>query len=150
MRTRTALAGAAALLAAAGSMTPALAGPTGGVVKGSWTAAANPDPTGDTPAPAGKGKCAPVTPTGRATQEFTVPGPGTLEVTLNNTLDWSGDIRDKASGEVEGDADGGSPTDLETMSASFKKKTVVIMGACNLEGEPTVTVTYVFTPKKKR
>ena len=148
MRTRTALAGAAALLAAAGSMSPALAGPTGGVVKGSWSASATPDPTGDNPA--GGGKCNPTTPTGRATKEFTVPGPGTLEVTLNNQLDWSGDIRDKASGEVEGDADGGTPTDLEVMSASFKKKTVVIMGACNLEGEPSVNVTYTFTPKKKR
>ncbi|MCW2570884.1 MAG: hypothetical protein JWO88_942, partial [Frankiales bacterium] len=49
MRTRTALVGAAALLAAAGSLTPALAGPTGGVVKGSWTASATPDPTGENP-----------------------------------------------------------------------------------------------------
>src|SRR3954465_15269201 len=150
MRTRTALAAAAALLAAAGSMTPALAGPTGGVIKGSWTASATPDPTGDTPAPAGKGKCSPTIPTARATKEFTVPGAGTLEVSLNNQLDWSGDIRDKGSDEVEGDADGGSPTDLEVMSASFKKKTTVIIGACNLEGEPSVNVTYTFTPKKKR
>jgi hypothetical protein len=148
MRTRTVLVGAAALLAAAGSLTPAMAGPTGGVVKGSWTANATPDPTGDTPG--GTGKCAPVTPTGRATQEFVVPGPGSLEVTLNNQLDWSGDIRTKSTGEVEGDADGGTPTDLETMSATFKKKTTVIMGACNLEGEPSVNVTYIFTPKKKR
>jgi hypothetical protein len=148
MRTRTALAGAAALLAAAGSMTPALAGPTGGVIKGSWSASATPDPTGDNPA--GGGKCNPTTPTGRATQEFVVPGPGSLEVTLNNQLDWSGDIRDKDSGDVEADADGGSPTDVETMSATFKKKTTVIMGACNLEGEPSVSVTDTFTPKKKR
>jgi hypothetical protein len=148
MRTRTALAGAAALLAAAGSMAPALAGPTGGVVKGSWTASATPDPTGDTPG--GTAKCEPVTPSGKATQEFTVPGPGSLEVTLNNQLDWSGDIREKSSGEVLADADGGTPTDLETMSATFKKKTVVVMGACNLEGEPSLNVTYTFVPKKKR
>jgi hypothetical protein len=148
MRTRTALAGAAALIAAAGSMAPALAGPTGGVVKGSWTASANPDPTGDTPG--GSAKCEPLTPTGKATHEFVVPGPGSLEVTLNNQLDWSGDIRDKATNEVEADADGGTPTDLETMTATFKKKTTVLIGACNLEGEPSVNVTYVFTPKKKR
>jgi hypothetical protein len=148
MRTRTALAGAAALLAAAGSMTPALAGPTGGVVKGSWTATASPNPTGNNPA--GDSYCAPTGPVGRATMDFTVPGPGTLEVSLNNTLDWSGDIRDKASDEIEGQADGGSPTDAEVMSASFKKKTVVTIGACNLEGEPSVNVTYTFTPKKKR
>jgi hypothetical protein len=148
MRTRTALAGAAALLAAAGSMTPALAGPTGGVVKGSWTATASPNPTGNNPA--GNDYCAPTGPVGRAQQEFTVPGPGSLEVTLNNQLDWSGDIREKASNEVLAQADGGSPTDLETMSSTFKKKTTVVMGACNLEGEPSVNVTYVFTPKKKR
>lgn len=147
MRTRTALAGAVALLAAAGSLSPALASPTGGVVKGTWAASATPDPTGDSPA--GGGKCAPTVPTARATKEFTVPGPGTLEMSLNNQLDWSGDIRTKGDNEVVGDADGGSPTDVEVVSATFKKKTVVILGACNLEGEPSVNVTYTFTPKKK-
>ncbi|MCW2735641.1 hypothetical protein [Nocardioides sp.] len=150
MRTRTALAAAAVLLAAAGSMTPALAGPTGGATKGSWTFTATPNPTGDTPSQAGgTGKCAPAGGVGRATQEFTVPGPGTLDVALNNKADWSGDIRTKSDGEVLSDSDGSGPTDAEAMSANFKKKTVVIVGACNLEGEPSVTATYVFTPKKK-
>jgi hypothetical protein len=36
------------------------------------------------------------------------------------------------------------------MSVSFKKKTTIVMGACNLEGEPSVDVTYTFTPKKKK
>jgi hypothetical protein len=151
MRFRTALAITTAMLAAAGSMTPALAGPTGGVVKGSWTFTATPNPTGDAPAPAGKGKCDPAGGVGRATQEFTVPGPGSLEGALNNQLDWSGDIRTKADGEVLADADGsGTPMDPEAMTATFKKKTVVIVGACNLEGEPSITATYTFTPKKKR
>jgi hypothetical protein len=149
MRTRTALVAAAALLAGAGSLSPALAGPVGGgVIKGTWTASASPDPTGDTPG--GSAKCAPLTPTGRASQEFTVPGPGTLDVSLNNQLDWSGDVRDKKSDEVLADADGGTPTDVEQMSVSFKKKTTIVMGACNLEGEPSVDVTYTFTPKKKK
>jgi hypothetical protein len=149
MRTRTALVAATALLVGGASLTPALAGPLrGGAVKGSWTANASPDPTGDTPG--GTAKCEPVTPTGKATQEFTVPGPGTLDVSLNNQLDWSGDVRDKKTDEVLADADGGSPTDVEAMSVSFKKKTTVVMGACNLEGEPSVTVTYTFTPKKKK
>lgn len=146
MRTRTALAGAVALLAAVGSVSPALAG-TAGPAKGSWTFTASPNPTGD--APQGSGKCMPAGPLGRATQEFTVPGPGTLEVSLNNKLDWSGDIRVKAGDEVVGDADGGGPTDVEVMSATFRKKTAVVVGACNLEGEPSVTATYTFTPKKK-
>lgn len=149
MRTRTALAAAAALLAAAGSMAPAWAGPTGGVVKGSWTATATPNPTGNNPA--GDSFCAPTGPVGRATQELTVPGAGSLEVSLNNKLDWSGDVREKGSDEVLAQADSsGLPTDVETMSVTFKKKTTVILGACNLEGEPSITVTYTFTPKKKR
>jgi hypothetical protein len=149
MRARTALVGAAALLCAAGSLTPALAGPTGGgVVKGTWTATATPNPTGNTPG--GSSYCAPAGGVGRATMEFTVPGPGSLEVDLNNQLDWSGDLRDKATGETLSQSDGGTPTDKEAMQATFKKKTVVVFGACNLEGEPSVNATYVFTPKKKR
>jgi hypothetical protein len=149
MRTRSALAGAVALLAAIGAVSPAFAAAPG-PVKGSWTFTATPNPTGDAPAPAGKGKCAPAGGVGRATQEFTVPGPGTLEVALNNKLDWSGDIRTKDD-EVVADADGGgSPADPEVMTATFKAKTVVIVGACNLEGEPSITATYTFTPKAKK
>lgn len=146
MRTRTALAAAVALVAAAGSLSPALAGTTAKPIKGSWTASATPDPTGENPVSGNQ--CDPNIPTARATKAFTVPGPGTLDVSINNQLDWSGDLRD-GSGDVLASADGGSPTDLEQFSASFKKKTAVVIGACNLEGEPSVTVTYVFTPKKK-
>ena len=149
MRTRTALTAAVALLAAGSSLSPALAAPSGGVLKGSWTFTAPPNPTGDAPAPAGKGKCAPTGP-GRATQAFTVPGPGTLDVQYNNKADWSGDLRTKSDGEVLGDSDGSGPTDAESVSVTFKKKTDVIIGACNLEGEPSITATYTFTPKKKK
>jgi len=145
MRTRTALAATFVLVTAVGSVAPAFA--ASGVVKGSWTFTASPNPTGDNPA--GGGKCNPTGGAGRATQEFTVPGPGTLEVSLHNQLDWSGDVRTK-DGDVVGDADGSGPTDLEVMSVSFKKKTAVTVGACNLEGEPSVTATYTFTPKTKK
>jgi hypothetical protein len=149
MRTRTAFVAAAALLAGAGALTPALAAPAaGGVVKGTWTATASPNPTGNNPA--GNNYCEPTGGLGRATQEFTVPGPGTLDVNLNNALDWSGDIREKTSDEQLTQADGGSPVDVEMMSLTFKKKTVIVMGACNLEGEPSIEVSYVFTPKKKK
>lgn len=145
MRTRTALVAAVGLLAAGGSLSPALAG-SSGVVRGSWTATASPDPTGENPV-SGK-QCDPTLPSGRATHNFTVPGKGVLEVHLNNQLDWSGDLRD-GSGDVLGSADGGgSPTDVEEFSVSFKKKTAVVIGACNLEGEPSVNVTWTFTPKK--
>ena len=146
MRTRTALTAALVVVAAAGSLSPALAGPTGGVIKGSWTASATPDPTGDSPA--GSMKCDPLTPTGRTTTTLKIPGPGVLTVALNNSLDWSGDLRDP-SGDVLSDSDGGSPTDAEALFAKFKKKTTVTIGACNLEGEPSINVTYVFTPAKK-
>src|SRR5690242_656798 len=144
MRTRTALVASLALVAASASLTPALAaGPK--PIKGTWTANATPDPTGDTPT--GSMKCQPVTPTGRATTTLKIPGPGTLTVNLNNALDWSGDRRDP-SGEVLSDSDGGSPSDAESLFAKFKKATTVTIGACNLEGEPSINVSYVFTPKK--
>lgn len=146
MRTRTALAALLVLVAAAGSLSPALAAAPK-PIKGSWTANATPDPTGDRPA--GTMKCAPVTPTGRASTTVKIPGPGTLTVALNNALDWSGDLRD-ASGDVLSDSDGSSPTDAESLFAKFKKAQTVTIGACNLEGEPSITVTWVFTPAKKR
>jgi hypothetical protein len=115
-------------------------------IHGSFVAQATPDPTSDQPAPVGKGKCAPVTPTARATKAFTVPAAGTLAVQLNNKLDWSGDIRD-SDGTVETDTDGGFPQDPEAMEVSFKKRTPVVIGACNFSGEPSITVTYTFTYK---
>jgi hypothetical protein len=147
MRLRTAVAASAALLCAAGAMSPALAAPTG-ATKGSWTFTATPNPTGNVPQ---SGQyCNPVGGVGRATQEFKVPGPGSLEVSLNNTLDWSVDIQSKKDGESLAQSDGGSPQDKEVVNATFKKATVVVVGACNLEGEPSVTATWTFTPKKKR
>jgi hypothetical protein len=113
-------------------------------IHGQFAATATPDPTSDTPEPAGKGRCNPVTPTARATHAFTVPAAGRLTVQLNNKLDWSGDIR-LADGSVETDTDGDLPTSPEAMSATFKRRTKVIIGACNFSGEPTVHVTYTFT-----
>ncbi|MDX6214593.1 MAG: hypothetical protein QOG99_177 [Frankiales bacterium] len=115
-------------------------------IHGSFVAQATPDPTSDLPAPVGKGKCAPVTPTARVTKAFTVPAAGTLAVQLNNKLDWSGDIRD-SDGTVETDTDGNSPQDPEAMEVSFKKRTPIVIGACNFSGEPSITVTYTFTYK---
>jgi hypothetical protein len=116
-------------------------------IHGSFVAQATPDPTSDQPAPVGKGKCAPVTPTARVTKAFTVPAAGTLAVQLNNKLDWSGDIRD-SDGTVETDTDGSnSPLDPEAMEVSFKKRTPIVIGACNFSGEPSITVTYTFTYK---
>jgi hypothetical protein len=115
-------------------------------IHGSFVAQATPDPTSDTPEPAGKGKCAPVTPTARATHAFTVPAAGKLTVQLTNKLDWSGDVRD-TDGSVETDTDGDLPNTPEAMSVTFKRRTPVVIGACNFSGEPSITVTYTFTYK---
>ena len=115
-------------------------------IHGAYTATATPDPTSDTPAPVGKGKCDPKTPSARFTHAFTVPAAGTLTVQLNNKLDWSGDIRD-TDGTVETDSDGGAPNTPEAMEITFKKKTPVVIGTCNFSGEPSINVTYTFTYK---
>lgn len=149
MRARTAVVTALVAVVAVGSATPSFAAkakPKPKPIVGSFKATATPDPTSDVPAPVGKGKCAPKTPTARVTYAFTAPAAGTLHVALNNKLDWSADIRD-ADGSVETDSDGDKPTAAEAMDLSVKKKTPLVIGVCNDEGEPTLTVTYTFTYK---
>jgi hypothetical protein len=134
------------LVAAAPAVPASAAKPKPKPIHGSFAATATPDPTSDTPAPVGKGKCAPVTPSARFTKAFTVPAAGRLHVALNNKLDWSGDIRG-TDGTVETDADGSEPTTPEVMDVSFKRRTPVVIGVCNFSGEPSITVTYTFTYK---
>ena len=132
---------------AASAAVPALAAkpkPRPKPIKGGFAATAHPDPTSNNPA--GGGTCDPKTPGARVTHAFTVPAAGTLSVQLNNSLDWTGDIRD-ADGSVETDSDGGSPTTPEAMEVSFKRRTPVVIGVCNFAGEPTINVTYTFTYK---
>ena len=147
MRTRTALLAATVALTAAGTTAPAFAAkpkPKPKPITGSFTATANPDPTSDAPA-GNTGKCNPKTPTARVTQQFVVPAAGSLHVDVNNTLDWSADLRD-ADGVLT-DSDGSSPQDKESLDAFFKKKTTVTIGVCNFAGEPQIKVTYTFTYK---
>lgn len=145
MRTRTALLAATLALTAAGSSVPAMAGkPKPKPINGSFTAQATPDPTSDAPA-GNTGKCNPKTPTARVTQAFTVPAAGVLHVDVNNTLDWSADLRD-AEGVLT-DSDGSGPQDKEVLDYPFKKKTNVVIGVCNFSGEPQIKVTYTFTYK---
>jgi hypothetical protein len=144
MRTRTLFTTALIATVAVGSATPSLAAKKAPIT-GTFTAQATPDPTSDQAA-ANTGKCNPKTPTARFTHEFVVPAAGTLHVNVNNKLDWSADIREM-DGSVDSDSDGTGPTDPEVMDASFKKKTKVIIGVCNNEGEPSITVSYTFTFK---
>ena len=137
--------GVVGLVAAAPALPASAAKPKPKPIHGSFVAQATPDPTSDSPA-ANKGKCAPATPTARATKNFTIPAKGVLTVELNNKLDWSGDIRD-TDGSVETDTDGGLPNTPEAMEISFKKRTPIVIGVCNFSGEPQITVTYTFTYK---
>ena len=133
---------------AAGSATPSFAAkakPKPKPITGSFKATATPDPTSDQIV-AGKGKCSPKTPTARVTYAFTAPAAGTLHVSVNNKLDWSADLRD-TDGTVESDSDGSGPTDAEAMDLTVKKRTPLVIGVCNDEGEPSLTVTYTFTFK---
>lgn len=138
MRARLAVALLPVALVSAGSLSPAQAG---GTVTKSWTANAFP------PEPSHGGHCAPLIPQARATFAYTVPGPGTLTMVLKNKLDWSADIRD-AKDNVLSEADGTTPQTPEGIEIKFKAKTKILMGACNLGGEPSVIVTYTFRPKK--
>lgn len=144
MRTPTLLTTALIAAVAVGSATPSLAAKKKPIT-GTFTASATPDPTSDQAA-ANTGKCNPKTPTARVTHEFVVPAAGSLHVNVNNKLDWSSDIRG-ADGTVQTDSDGSLPQDPEAMDISFKKATKVLIGVCNNEGEPSITVSYTFTFK---
>jgi hypothetical protein len=145
MRTRTALTGAVALLAAVGSFTPALAKATPKPIKISYDASAYPDPTSTDPVT--NVPCRPNSPVGMDTHPFTVPAAGVLDVALANTLDWSLAVRD-ADGNDLASSDGGTPTDKESVSVSFKKGQKITINACNFSGEPSVHVSGTFTFKR--
>jgi hypothetical protein len=145
MRTRL-IAGVAIVAAASAMTTPALAGkPKPKPINGSYKATATPDPT-STDVASGTYECKPNIPTGKYSYKFTVPAAGSLQVNLANKLDWSVAIRD-AQGNTLASEDGGLPNTPESTFASFKRKTAVVIDACNFSGEPTVGVTYTFTYK---
>ena len=141
MRTRTVLVAGLAGVLAAGSLAPAVAAPKRKPIKLAWTASATPDPSSSNV----NGTCVPTIPTAIHHHTFKVPAAGTLEVTLNNTLDWSVAIRE--GDETLVDADGGSPEIVETVSIKFKKATTVSIDSCNFAGEPQISPTGTFTFK---
>jgi hypothetical protein len=144
MRTRTALTAGLVAALAAGSFVPAMAAKAKPKpIKIAYTATANPDPTSTNPAT--NEICAPTLPTAIHHYEFKVPAAGTLEIALNNTLDWSIAIRE--GDESLASSDGGAPQDAEATSVRFKKKTTVSIDTCNFAGEPSIDVTGLFTFK---
>lgn len=106
------------------------------------TASATPDPSSSNV----NGTCVPTIPSAIYRYAFKVPAAGTLEVSLNNTLDWSIAVRD-AAGDSLAEADGGSPEVVETVSVRFKKGQTISIDACNFAGEPQISPTGTFTFK---
>ena len=147
MNRRTSWCTAVAALLAVGTMHPSLAAtkkPKPKPIKGSYTASAYPDPTGNQP-PASQ-VCGGKLPTGLSKHAFKIPAAGTLHVELNNQLDWGLAIED-TDGSVESSSDGATPNVVEATDATFKKGQPVVIVACNNEGEPSVKVSYTFTYK---
>lgn len=74
-----------------------------------------------------------------------VPAAGKLKASLDNKLDWAIEIRD-SSGRVINAADGEMPDTQESVQAKIKKAGTYVIFPCNLEGEPTVNVSWSYTP----
>ncbi|MBK5306371.1 MAG: hypothetical protein JJD92_06750 [Frankiaceae bacterium] len=145
MRTRTALTTGLVAVLAVGSFAPAMAGKAKPKpIKIAYTATGNPDPTSTNPTT--NEICAPTLPTAIHHYSFKVPAAGTLEVALNNTLDWSVAVR-AADGESLASSDGGAPQDKESTSVRFKKGQTISIDTCNFAGEPSINVTGLFTFK---
>ena len=110
-------------------------------MKGSFDAAATPDPT----ATAGE-VCQGLNPSGRFEVPLKIPAAGKLKVDLAFTGDWDLTLETKTGSILAESAAFEAPT--ETISVKFKKATEVVIVACNFAGGPTAKGSYVFTPTK--
>ena len=104
-----------------------------------------PDPTGSTTADTGCGSAMPSQYPVEKGISVKIPAPGKIKASLDNKGDWALEIRDP-KGNVLSSSDGGGPTDQEATSAKAKKAGTYVIFPCNLTGEPTVNVTYSYTP----
>ncbi len=138
MRLRTVAVTSLVAVTAAGALTPALAAPK--QIKKTYTATApTPDPT-----PFVGYICDPLLPGAKHEQKFTVPAAGTLKVEMAQPFDWALALLDD-KGKRLAESDSGDPLAQESMQLKFKRKTNVVIRACNFAGTPTSTVTYTFT-----
>jgi hypothetical protein len=143
MRLRTAAITSLVAVAAAGTLTPALAAPKAKpkpITKTYTATAPTPDPTpilGDI--------CTPTLPSARHSEPFKVPAAGRLKVDIEFTGDWALGLRDKKSGSQIASSDGADPFADESMDVKFKRPTEIFIDACNFAGGSTATVTYTFT-----
>ena len=141
MRLRTVAVTSLVAVAAAGTLSPALAGPAKKPITKTYEVGPlTPDPT-----PIAGDICDPVTPTARHSEPFKVPAAGRLKVDIEFVGDWALAMRDSKKGTRLAESDGASPETPESMDVKFKRATEVFIDSCNFAGAPTATVTYTFT-----
>jgi hypothetical protein len=149
MRLRTALATSLTAVVAAGALAPALAAPPKPVKKSYTATTTTPDPTpisGRT-----GGNCSPTLDSAKHEEPFTMPYAGTLKVDLTGFQgDWALAITDtKGKKLADHDNDVSEPIDTPSQIVlKLKKKTDLIIRACNFAGGPTAKVDVLATPKK--
>jgi len=119
---------------------PSLAAPK--TTKGSYTAAAAPDPT-----PNGTGTCNSTLPGGQQKDELKLPAAGKLTVDMTGFEgDW--DLCLYVGGSLVSASNGFVEATKETVSYKAKKATTVVIGAANVGGGPTAQVAWTFTTSK--
>lgn len=143
MRLRTAAVSSLVVVTAAGAALAPAAANQKPITKTYTATAPTPDPS-----PVAGDICDPALPSAKHEEKFTVPAAGTLKVTAKHELDWALALLD-GSGKRLAESDSGDPVAQESMQVKFKKKTDVVIRACNFAGPPTAEITYVFTFAKK-
>lgn len=138
------LAGIALTAASAASAAPAKK-PKMKVLKGTYTVTAPPDPTMEATGQVGM-ECDNVDPLSADDHPLTLPGKGAIKIVLDspdptNKMDWDLHLLDAKGGII---ASSNGPTAHEEIDMTGVSGKVTIR-SCNLLGEPTATVTYVFS-----
>jgi hypothetical protein len=106
---------------------------------------ATPDPSASAVSGAGCGSALPAQFPREAGIPVNIPAAGKLKVDVANKGDWALDILDP-KGNVVASSDGDTPIAAEGTSTKPKKAGKYTIYPCNLGGEPTVTVTWTYTP----
>jgi len=141
-----AVAGCSVIVATSAGAATHKAKPKYKVLKGGYTATAVPDPTMEATGLAGM-ECANIDPASVDNHPLSLPGKGMLKIVLDspdpakNKMDWDLHLID-ASGEIIASSNGGTAHE-EIDMPNMKGK--VTIRACNLLGEPTANISYVFT-----
>ena len=116
------------------------------VIKGGYTATAVPDPSMEATGLAGM-ECKNIDPASVDNHPLSLPGTGLLKIVLDspgptkNKMDWDLHLLD-AKGNIISSSNGATAHE-EIDQPNIKGK--VTIRACNLMGEPTANVSYVFT-----